>query len=258
LNENRGTSAGNDLDGMSPLHVRSLKEEFISRFEDLILSGRFPVGVRLPSERELARQLGVSRPVVHEGLLELAGKGLVAMIPRRGSVVNDYRKTGSLELLISLFPYSKQTLDPALLSSILRMRVLFETDITVLAAAERSDDDAVALEAILTEEREAERLSAEEIARIDYRFHHLLALASGNVVYPLLMNSLKPLYIGLLETFYRDRSVLPEVLRYHKEIVAAIRRRDAQGAGALMAGMLAYSERELKRIISVGAERRDR
>ena len=53
---------------LKPIRKDSLKDVFIKRFEDLILSGTFPVGQKLPSERELALQLSVSRPVVHEGL----------------------------------------------------------------------------------------------------------------------------------------------------------------------------------------------
>jgi len=59
---------------LKPIRTESLKDVFISRFEELILSGSFPVGQKLPSERELALQLGVSRPVVHEGLVDLAAK----------------------------------------------------------------------------------------------------------------------------------------------------------------------------------------
>ncbi len=243
-----------DLEKMQPIRVRSLKEEFISRFEGLILSGTFPVGRRLPSERDLAKQLGVSRPVVHEGLLDLAAKGLVTMIPRRGAMVSDYRKTGSLELLISLFTFAEDSLDPALLSSILRLRILVETDIAVLAAANRSDDDVSGLKEILVEEGETERMSPAEIAELDYRFHHLLALSSGNIVYPLLMNSLKTLYTGILETFYQDRGVLPEVLRWHREIVAAVLERDGETASERMTRMLTFSESELGRIIAARSD----
>ena len=78
-------------DMLKPLKTESLKEVFISRFENLILTGRLAIGQKLPPERELALQLGVSRPVVHEGLVELAAKGLVKLKPRAGAVVNDYR-----------------------------------------------------------------------------------------------------------------------------------------------------------------------
>ncbi len=47
---------------LKPIRTASLKDVFINRFEKLILSGTFPVGQKLPSERELALQLGVSRP----------------------------------------------------------------------------------------------------------------------------------------------------------------------------------------------------
>ena len=79
-----------------PLRTDSLKDVFVLRFEELILSGKIKVGQKLPSERELALQLCVSRPVVHEGLVELASRGLVSLKPRIGATVNDYRKEGSI------------------------------------------------------------------------------------------------------------------------------------------------------------------
>jgi DNA-binding FadR family transcriptional regulator len=47
---------------LKPIRIESLKDVFITRFEELILSGTFPVGQKLRAERELALQLGVSRP----------------------------------------------------------------------------------------------------------------------------------------------------------------------------------------------------
>ena len=53
---------------LEPLKTDSLVEAFVKRFEELILSGKITIGQQLPSERELAKTLGVSRPVVHDGL----------------------------------------------------------------------------------------------------------------------------------------------------------------------------------------------
>ncbi len=89
----------------TPIKAESLKDIFVSRFEELILSGKLSIGEKLPSERELALQLSVSRPVVHEGLVELASKGLITLKPRVGATVNDYRKEGSPDILFSLFEY---------------------------------------------------------------------------------------------------------------------------------------------------------
>ena len=60
------------LELLKPVKTESLKEACSGRLEDLILSGRLPIGQKLPSERELALQLCVSRPVAHEALVDLA------------------------------------------------------------------------------------------------------------------------------------------------------------------------------------------
>ena len=57
---------------LEPITTESLKQVFVAKFEELILSGKISIGEMLPSERELAAQLKISRPVVHEGLIELS------------------------------------------------------------------------------------------------------------------------------------------------------------------------------------------
>ena len=106
---------------LKPLKTDSLKDVFVQRFEELILSGALSIGQKLPPERELALMLGVSRPVVHEGLVDLENKGLVTMKPRVGTVVNDYRREGSLSLLNSLVSYNRGRLEPAILDSLLEI-----------------------------------------------------------------------------------------------------------------------------------------
>ena len=136
---------------LKPIRTESLKDVFIKRFEELILSGKFPVGQKLPSERELALQLGVSRPIVHEGLVDLAAKGLITLIPRVGTIVNDFRKEGSLSLLTSLVNYHQGYLEPGLLVSLLDMRLLFEVETARLAAANRNQEQLDSIRALLQE-----------------------------------------------------------------------------------------------------------
>ena len=83
-----------------------------------------------------------------------------------------------------------------------------------------------------------------------------VALATGNDVYPLLMNSLKQIYERILDRFYSDQSVIPEVFSLHRELVAAIASRDEAGSAAIMRRILEYGERNLRRIIVGSSSKR--
>ena len=78
------------------LSAPSLKELFVTQLENKILSGELKVGEKLPSERELATSMQVSRAVVNAGISEMEQKGFLIVRPRVGTFVEDYRKNGSL------------------------------------------------------------------------------------------------------------------------------------------------------------------
>ena len=230
---------------LKPISTESLKDVFIRRFEELILSGRFPIGQKLPSERELALQLGVSRPVVHEGLVDLAAKGLVTMMPRVGTIVSDYRKEGSLALLTSLVNYHQGRIESGLLDSLLEMRMLFEVEAARLAAANRTREHLAEFGDILEEENNTNAVDVEKISGLDFKFHHLIAMASGNLIYPLLLNSFKQCYLNLTGQFFADASLVPVVFSYHKEIVNAFENKDEKNAVQVMKRMLVHGAEHL-------------
>ena len=241
-------------DILSPLKAESLKEVFVSRFEEFILSGKLAIGQKLPSERELALQLGVSRPVVHEGLVDLAAKGLVTIKPRVGTVINDYRKQGSLAILSSLINYHDGAIEPKLLNSMLEMRLLFEVEAAELAALRRNGGHMVAFREILEKEKQAGVRKLEKIVKLDFEFHHLIAMASGNIVYPLLINSFRQVYTNLSRQFFTNKKNIPDVFRFHHEMVEAIEKKDSVLSAGIMRQMLDHGEKHLKEII--GNERR--
>lgn len=230
---------------LKPIRTESLKDLFVKRFEELILSGTFAVGQKLPSERELALQLGVSRPVVHEGLVDLAVKGLITLIPRVGTIVNDYRKEGSLSLLTSLVNYHQADLEPELFKSLLEMRLLFEVETARLAALHRTQGQLKAFRKLLQEEGAVNHQDTDGICALDFDFHHLVALASGNHIYPLLLNSFKNCYLNLACQFFCDAAVVPEVFAFHKAMVDAIDEQDEKTAARIMKGLLAHGAEHL-------------
>jgi len=112
---------------IEPIQVQSLKEACVARLEKMVLSGELKIGERLPSERDFASRLNVSRPVLHQALVDLEAKGLVQIIPRRGVFISDYRRDGSLAMLSSLLSYHNGQLAPDFGQSMLDMRMLWKS-----------------------------------------------------------------------------------------------------------------------------------
>jgi DNA-binding FadR family transcriptional regulator len=235
---------------LRPIRKESLKDVFVARFEKLILSGKLSIGEKLPSERELALRLGVSRPVVHDGLMDLVSKGLVSMKPRVGTVVNDYRKEGSLSMLTSLVNYQNGRLEPRLFESMVEMRMLIEVENARLAASRRSQEHLDALKMLLEEETDLDPREIERIADVDFGFHHLIAMATGNFVYPLLLNSFRQVYTSLTKRFFSDPEVFSVVFGFHRELARAIEDRDETRAMEIMRDLLVHGRDRLKAMMA--------
>lgn len=179
----------------------SLKEMFVGELEGLILSGQLEVGEQLPTERELSEKMKVSRAVVSGGIADLADKGFLEVRPRHGTYVADYRRTGRLGILNSILAYNKGKFDPQMLQSIFEVRTLNERAFASMSAERRTEQDIANLRACL-QAFEAEgdgRAKGEKY----FLFYHALALASGNIVFPLSMQAYRDIYIALFEALHR-------------------------------------------------------
>ena len=246
-----------DTTQLPKLTKRTLVDDFIQRFEQLILSGKLQVGEQLPSERDLAARLGVSRPVVHEGLIDLAAKGLVSRSSRGGAVVNDFRKTGSLAMLNSILNYEQGIPGPQLAESLLAFRFLVEVENARLAARNRTEENLREFRELLSEEAALlARASSQEptevssISTLDFRFHHLVSLATGNLFYPLLINSCKPFYIFNVSLFYAVPGMMPVVFDFHTRLVEAITAGDENQSAQIMHSMLEHGQKAYQDLIS--------
>ncbi|MBN2044261.1 MAG: FadR family transcriptional regulator [Anaerolineales bacterium] len=234
---------------VKPIEVQSLKEACITQLEQMIICGELTIGERLPSERDFAARLNVSRPVLHQALVELEAKGLVRIVPRRGVYISDFRRDGSLAVLSSLLSYHNGRLAPGLWQSMIEMRLLLETETARLAALQRSEDQLAVLRDVLAEEARAADTSPEALTDLDFEFHLSIAIASGNLVYPLMINSFKEVYTNLTGKFFRQyfgSEVVIEVHQFHEKLVAAIADQDPDSAAQTMSEMLAHGEGYLK------------
>ncbi|MGN0350346.1 MAG: FadR/GntR family transcriptional regulator, partial [Roseburia sp.] len=154
------------------LEAPSLKELFITQLEDMILSGQLKVGQKLPSERELASSMQVSRAVVNSGIAEMEKKGFLVVKPRIGTFVEDYRKNGTLETLVSIMNYNGGVLQESDIRSLLEMRIILTSLSATLAIEHATDEELHQLSRFL--EQLKKETNADTAASLVFDFYHEL------------------------------------------------------------------------------------
>lgn len=166
-----------------------------TRILDAILAGEFPIGSKLPGERDLAVQVGVTRPTLREALQRLAHDGWLDIQHGKPTRVRDYWREGNLAVLAALVQ-SPEHQSPDFIAYLLEIRLLLAPAYTRQALAQ----DSVQVAALL---RGAMKLddNPTSFAHFDWELHHLLTQLAKNPVYRLLLNSFGNLYT-LMATHY--------------------------------------------------------
>ena len=167
----------------------SLRKLFVQQLEGLILSGELRPGDRLPTERELADEMKISKTVVHEGLRELHHLGFLQVESRKGVTVADYAQTGSLETLMAIMDYLGGLPDKKTASSILDLRYYLEAPALRQLAARHTPGDLAALRALQQQAEEASLSGVGPLAEALLRYHRGVTFLSGNTITPLIFNA---------------------------------------------------------------------
>jgi GntR family transcriptional repressor for pyruvate dehydrogenase complex len=212
----------------------------------LILRGILRPGDRLPSERDLAERLGVSRPSLREAVAELQDQGLLTSRAGAGVFVADVLGSAFSPALVRLFSTHEEAVFDY---------VAFRRDMEGLAAQRAaetgSDTDLAVIDSVFRrmETAHAKRNPAEE-ARLDADFHLAIIEASHNVV---MLHMMRSMYDLLREgVFYnraimfRQRTTRDQLLGQHREINAALEARDGAGARAAVERHLDFVEAALR------------
>lgn len=224
-----------------------------------IASGDYPVGRRLPSERDLAQIHAVSRPTVREAIIALELDGLVEVRTGSGVYVLARHPKGGKAGATDVGPFE-----------LLEARHGFESEACALAAVRITDDQLAALERLAAEMQagDGEFHQAEDA---DRRFHLLIAAASQNSV-----------VLGVVADLWEARARSPQYrlladkahaagvgprIDEHREIIAALRTRQPETArramrqhlGRVLDSLLAATEvQEVERARAKVAEARQR
>lgn len=209
------------------LSALSLKEMFICQIRDMILSGHLPVGSKLPPERELSKQMQVSRAVINSGFAELEKQGFLDIYPRQGVFVADYGKNGNINTLNAIMEYHGDTLGKSQIYSILEVRRALEHLATDSVIKNAADEDILGLEGLLEEVAVAK--SIPETVSATFSFHHRLSVISGNSIMPLIYISFEPVVTQLWKRFclrYGKEALYDSVLCLYK----CVKERDIEAA----------------------------
>lgn len=171
------------------INTLSIKELFISQIEEMILSGELKPGDKLPTERELADEMNISKTIVHDGIRELARIGFLDVISRKGIYVADYTFTGNLETLLAVIRYRGDTLDPKMITSLLDVRIYLECPALEILCASRTEDDIARLEILQGDMKKALDADIESFANTLFFYRRAIVSLSGNCISPMIMNA---------------------------------------------------------------------
>lgn len=209
------------------LSTPTLKELFVTEMENMILSGELEIGEKLPPERELAKSMQVSRAVVNSGIADLEKKGFLVVRPRIGTFVEDYRRNGSVETLVSIMHYNGGMLREKETRSVLETRIIFMEAATSLAIDNATDEEIVSLESYVDALHTCDK--PEEAAQIIFQFSHEISFISGNCLLPLFFISFKDLVCSLWVRFCKEYGI-PALYQSAYDIYHYLLARDKAGA----------------------------
>ena len=217
------TSTGDSLASLfKPVQPPTAFEQTVERLATAIKLGFLPPGAQLPPERELARQLEISRTTLRQALTALTQSGLVTTSRGRrgGTFVADP---------LPLPPRPRRKFSEQELRAFLDHRLAIETGVAIRAAERAEPGDLETLIA-LTEEMDEEGNDFESYRQADLRFHMGLAEAAHS---PRLLEAMAEVQSELdevIELVPHPQEVLQRSNDQHRALIALLRKGDADGA----------------------------
>jgi len=224
---------------------RNLAQGVVAHLGEAIRGGSLAPGVKLPTESEIMRQLGVSRTVVREAISHLQAAGLVETRHGIGTFV-----LAPAPAPLGLDPATVVTMRDVL--ALLELRISLETEAAGLAASRRSSAQLAQLRAALDSFEDCARRGVETVGP-DMQFHLLLAQASGNryfhdILSHLGTNIIPRARLNSARLAQDDPALyLERVIHEHEDIYGAIARQEPECARAAMRTHLSNSRERLRR-----------
>lgn len=183
------------------LSAENIVENIIT---DKILEGQLKPFEKLKPERELAEEMGYSRPVIHKAIIRLESKGLVIIKPRKWVEVTDYRVQGKLSILETILAKNKKDIS-------------FELNANMLYFIKDNFKSIVSCFKLNPKESSIISLDSQQGY---YAWLHDYAIKSGNLIYVMLINEFEVGIKNTAKTLNHDQLVEEEIFSIEKAIVS--------------------------------------
>jgi len=220
--------------GLGTDPARTSGDAIANALAERVLSGELAPNDRLPPERQLAVEFGVSRPIIREALRALVERGLIDVEPSRGAFVRT--DTGPSRFQPLDLEYLRRGTTARQLSE---ARLMIETEAIALAV-EHGDAFDLATLATALERLEASTTPLERV-RNDLAFHGSLVAASHNPVIETMFASIQALTVELMVRSAGDAEIVRKSAPYHRVAYQAIVDRDAAAGRAAIRAHLSVA-----------------
>jgi GntR family transcriptional regulator, transcriptional repressor for pyruvate dehydrogenase complex len=217
----------------TPIKNTKVYEQVVNQIKGMIISGDLKKGDKLPTERDLAEKLQVSRATVREAIRALEVIGLVESRQGAGNYIKESFEDTLVEPLSMMF-----MLEESNPQEILELRTVLELETAVLAARKITDEELEELKSLIDKINETtdEDLSV----AIDKKFHYTIAKASKNLLIMSVLNVISQ----LIDEFIKDsrKKILtdeknrPALIKQHELIYKALANKDVNLAYEAMKG----------------------
>lgn len=227
------------------IRPRKISDEVYEQIKDLIMSGRLQPGQKLPSERDLSVELGVSRPSLREAIQKLDAQGFLEQIQGDGTYV---RSIAAQSMDHALEAFIKR--DDAIFD-LMKMRKILETWAASEAAARAQPDQIDFMRKALAEMEDNRRYGTVG-AKADIRFHNGIFQGTNNLLLAHIMRTinewLEKVSFEVRSRMYRDPDAHLHLFEQHQAVFNAIKSGDSAVAYDAMLRHMEYVERELRKI----------
>ena len=223
---------------LEPIATQSRTDAVISSLTRYISDVNLSVGERLPSERELASALEVSRPILREALKHLAALGIIETKTGSGTYLRRPASPNNQHIVMQLESERNS------LVQLLQLRRALEGEAAALSAENASASDIDELEN-LVDTLELVHQKNGTAPEEDKAFHLALYKYSGN---PLFAQVILPFWEMMEELNVRPSQIIDQkTLGHHRQTLEAIRSRDADAARQTIFELLSLVEEDLKK-----------